>query len=394
MRRSLARRSARKRKLRTFLIGNGLLPPDANESAGIFASDPWQLRRRGLYEPLTPHEFGRVLLHLCQRRGALGLKLPDPDDDATEGGEKPGKRRKKPGNDDPEGQVKAAVEGTKKAMDDHGADTFGELMAMLADERREPLYNKNGEPKRDHSGSAVTYSRAIRNKGGEFHFHADREMLHDEFDRLWNKQSSFGSALAKTLTSDLRKELDNPEGDAIWRHRGLLFGQRRTYWNAGSLGRCDLEPTDRCVPVADRHASYFRVLETVNNIRLRAPGDNEFRPLTAKDRTKVLQRLRTQKAGTVAAVRMALGIDKRSLRKRDQSEGDYALNLERDEEREINTDWFYRQVVVGALGEAVWQALGEPQRETLNRALLRFDPSLDADAPRFAASRQSSGLTK
>ena len=52
------------------------------------------------------------------------------------------------------------------------------------------------------------------------------------------------------------------------------------------------------------------------------------------------------------------------------SEEDYALNLERDEEREINTDWFYREVVVAAIGEPAWSALEESQQEAINRALL------------------------
>ena len=183
--------------------------------------------------------------------------------------------------------MKAAVEATERAMEQHdGVTTFGELMAIIADQRRELLHDNFGAPKKDGSGNAVTYSKAIRNKGGAFEFHADRAMLHKEFDELWRKQSSFDSALAKMLTSELRTVLDNPDGNAVWRHQGLLFGQRRTYWDTGSLGRCDLEPTDRCVPIADRHASYYRVLETVNNIRIRFPGDNDFRPLTAEQRTK------------------------------------------------------------------------------------------------------------
>ena len=74
-------------------------------------------------------------------------------------------------------------------------------------------------------------------------------MLREEFDRLWTKQASLDSPLAKLITPELRKQLDNPEGNDVWRHQGLLFGQRRTYWNTGTLGRRDLEPTDRCVPL-------------------------------------------------------------------------------------------------------------------------------------------------
>jgi len=66
--------------------------------------------------------------------------------------------------------------------------------------------------------------------------------------------------------------------------------------------------------------------------------------------------------------------------------------LENDEERGINTDWFYREVVVNALGKTAWQSLEESQREELNRALLRFDPSLDVDATRFRSMAPTLGL--
>lgn len=74
---TLARRSQRKRELRLKLIEAGLLPgTEAEFKTLLETTDPWELRRKGLDEPLTPFEFGRVLLHLAQRRGALGLHVP------------------------------------------------------------------------------------------------------------------------------------------------------------------------------------------------------------------------------------------------------------------------------------------------------------------------------
>jgi len=76
---TLARRASRKRALRLKLIEAGFLPADeAGFKALLETTDPWALRRKGLDEPLSPHEFGRVLLHLAQRRGALGLKIAEP----------------------------------------------------------------------------------------------------------------------------------------------------------------------------------------------------------------------------------------------------------------------------------------------------------------------------
>ena len=82
---TLARRAQRKRALRLRLIDAGLLPADeAGFRALLEATDPWELRRRGLDESLTPHEFGRVLLHLAQRRGALGLKIAELEEGEEE----------------------------------------------------------------------------------------------------------------------------------------------------------------------------------------------------------------------------------------------------------------------------------------------------------------------
>ena len=68
MRRQLARRSRRKRVLRRALVECGLLPNESERQRELDSVDPFELRRRALAEELTPHEIGRLLVHLCQRR--------------------------------------------------------------------------------------------------------------------------------------------------------------------------------------------------------------------------------------------------------------------------------------------------------------------------------------
>lgn len=384
LRRSLARKSSRKRKLRALLKKHGLFPTEPHQVNALMTTDAWELRAEGLSRELTAFEFGRVLLHICQRRGALGLKLLDVDEDDDTG--------KNDAKADEDGKVKEAIDATRKAMQLHNSATFGELMATLARRRRSPVMGADGKPKLNGSGVPITFSHKIRNELANFEFHADRQMLRDEFKRLWETQILFNSPLSRILTDDLKRQLDNPTGDEIWRHRGLLFGQRRTYWKTGTLGRCKLEPTDECVPIADRHASFYRVIETVNNIRIRGPQDHDFRPLTSNERQKVIDRLRSQKSGTVAAVRDALGIGTKSLKKAGIPQDAYALNLERDEDRDINTDWFYRAIIVEGIGEKIWDAWDENKREGLNRAILRFDPSEEIDKQKFAAVAEKLGL--
>ena len=69
MRRQIAQRARRKRELRKLLIGHQLLPADADEQGNILSLDPYVLRAKGLDQPLSAYEFGRVLLHLAVRGG-------------------------------------------------------------------------------------------------------------------------------------------------------------------------------------------------------------------------------------------------------------------------------------------------------------------------------------
>ncbi|MBX3407573.1 MAG: hypothetical protein KF869_12505 [Phycisphaeraceae bacterium] len=379
---TLARRSARKRELRLELIAHGLLPSDAATFQTLLqTTDPWTLRRKGLDHALTPHEFGRVLLHLAQRRGALGLREPPEEDEAAQ--------ESAAAKDD--GKVKAAIGAARAAMLEAKARSFGEFMCLLRDERRTPISSEDRRPVGQRAG-VREWRSPIRNRAGKYEFAADRPMIRDEFARLWDAQRRLGGPLAKLLTDALRLRLDDESGDSMWRHRGLMFGQRRVSWDMGTLGRCVLEPTERCVPLADRYGSYFRVIETVNNIRVIEHGQTG-RPLTPEERNRVIALLRgplgvhetgahkgkPKRSASVADIRLALGLGRAS------KTSPVRLNIEADRDREINTDWFHREIVHGALSEAGWAGMTERQRESVNRALLNFNPEDDRHAERLRA---------
>jgi CRISPR-associated endonuclease Csn1 len=338
-RHSIRHRSERKALLRWLLTQAGLLPKEKAALDALFQQDPWALRRDGLRRPLTAHEFGRVLVHLGQRRGALGIEADDEKE---------------------AGKVKDAIRRTSDSLAD--GKTFGEMMALKREEGRQPLLDKNSQPVPE-----KFFALPIRNRAGVFAFHATRAMIRDEFNRLWNKQREFGGELGKLLTDELRRKLEDDNDDENWRCKGALFGQRRTWWDTGTIGRCDLEPTDHKCPIGDRHAQAFLVLETVNNIRIQERGQPE-RPLNEEERRKVVAKLREQKSATPATVRAALGLKSKNLK------AFYALNIERDPDRKVNTDWFYSQIVHGSFGEKSWAGLDESKRESVNRALLKLDP--------------------
>ena len=355
MMRSIRRRAERKRNLRALLVGSGLLPQSSDDfdllvrhnrwpiPETLESSDKdrtvWHLRVEALERELHPFEFGRVLVHLNQRRGALGVET---DAEATD-----------------EGKIKDAIDRLKGKLDGR---TIGQFMLAEMIERRSPITGKN-----------THYAQGpIRNRRDSYEFHADRMMVHDEFDRIWKAQTAFTGELSLRMTDELKEKLDNPDSEDIWREQGAIFGQRKTYWNTGTLGRCDLEPTDRCCPKLDMHAQHYRVIETVNNIRIKKRGTPE-RCLNLNERDAVIAALRKTKKATVKTVRAVLKIDKKSLKKQGETEDFYSLNIERDEQREINTDRFWREIVLGVFGEERWEVMDEKARESVNRALLRFD---------------------
>lgn len=407
---TLRRRSERKRLLRRKLIEVGLLPAKevcqscSRDEASVrnemccfkrlLETDPWELRRKGLDEKLSPFEFGRVLLHLSQRRGALGLRIVDPDQDDT------GQTEKE------EGKVKRAIGEVQAKMKAKKARTFGEFIAMVRVGRVTPITSMDKRAPNQRKGPRE-WRTAVRNKAASYEHCADRRMIRYEFNELWKKQKELGGKTGEILTDELRLELDDERDDDVWRHKGLLFGQRKQSWDLGTLGRCRLEPTERCVPHADRHASRYRVVETINNLKIREAGKPE-RPLTVEERERIKAylsgplgmlpetRRKDRKTGEITIIpeRPKRTVSVTDLRAKmagwygkDKWPGGQnrklspcSFNIEADEDREINTDWFSREIVHGAIGTEAWAAMPERLREGFNRAILRFDPVEDAHA--------------
>lgn len=419
---TLRRRAERKRQLRLRLIAAGLLPANAEEFKALLeASDPWMLRREGLDKPLTPHEFGRVLLHLAQRRGALGLKIVEVDEGDNGAPDA-----------DEDGKVKAAIGEVRAKMlaaKTHPSEvmTFGKFIAIERESarRRHPLPGPDPRPKDERKGPRE-YRDAIRNKAGNYEHCADRAMIRDEFDQLWKSQKRLNGATSKLLTTELRIALDDPDrvlmdNDAskspddrqrykwTFREGGLLFEQRFARWDEGTLGRCVLEPTERCAPHADMFASRYRVVESVNNLTIIERG--EARAITPDERTRIIaylsQPLGVQTKGklkgkpkakvtfTDLRARMAEWYGKdRWPHKKDLSPCRFK-NEDSDENKDINTDWFSREIIYGAIGVDRWNAMPESLREGVNRAVLSHNPEDEGDAYKLKAGVMKwAGLTE
>ncbi len=362
-RRSIARRAKLKRRVRQYLIEKEWMPVDAEKLQKWENLNPWLLRRDAVKAELKTdghftggQKFGRILLHLAQRRGAWWF------DEETE--EDEGKKKNDPT------EKKGTVEYTKAVMKRKGFATFGELMACEYEAR--VTVTKNGRRRNER----------VRNRNDEFgqkvsEFVADRHMILDEFQKIWETQAGFRGELGEQLTDAAKEELYNKKKTDTWRCQGVLFSQRKAYWDLGTLGRCDLEPTDEKCPKADMYAQEFLVLTSVNNVRITPPGE-ESRKLNPKEREKVIQRVRRQKTASEGTLRSALGIDK------GVNKSAYTLNTD-DDKFTINGDWFYSSIACGVFGEEAWGSLDDKMRESVNSAILKFDPTDEDDEKKLRA---------
>lgn len=324
MRRQIARRARRKKLLRKALILAGLLPADPAEQQKLDALNPYELRRRALDEPLTPHELGRVLIHLNQRRGFLSNRKAD--------------RGKK--NEDSKmlaeiSQLQQEIESDSRTLGEHLAKQY----------TQDPLARIRGK-------------------------HTRRQMLQAEFDAIWAAQQRHHAAL---LTEELKHGASGPTsfprepewaGSAEQALRkfgiyGLLFFQRPMYWPKSVVGQCELNPKEKRSPRADRAAQKFRIYQEVNNLRIIAGHDGEIKELQPEQREKVLALLFRKKEVTFDELRKSLKL----------LEND-GFNLEAGERKKLKGMETDCLLAHKSLFGKAWFERDEAERDSIVRSLL------------------------
>lgn len=141
-RRLVSRRRRRRDKLFNLLLRHRLLPQELQTKENLEShfnnlGDPYELRKKGLDEPLTLYQFGRVLIHLSQRRGFQSNRKATSDDD---------------------GKVKTAIGELATAIRSNNCRTLGEYLASQSTKR----------------------SR-----------YTSRSMYQEEFEQLWQAQQAY-----------------------------------------------------------------------------------------------------------------------------------------------------------------------------------------------------------
>ncbi|MHB1023150.1 MAG: type II CRISPR RNA-guided endonuclease Cas9, partial [Acidobacteriaceae bacterium] len=281
-RRQLRRRVARQRELFIELQRAGLLPTDPagrgasseqrhqllnlfdqaltakylSTDGDVFAQSPlYFLRKRALDHALEPHELGRVLFHLSQRRGFKSNR----------------KETKKAKEDEDLGQVKVDIHSLEIAMQEAEARTLGEYFAGL-------------DP----------HTEKVRRRW------TARRMFEHEFALIWSSQQPHHTSV---LTQELH--------DRIWT---LLFFQRPISPQKHLIGTCELErgnekhPPKRRAPWATMAAQRFRMLQKINDLVVLDAMMRTSRKLTSEERKSLYDLLDREGTQTFAAIRKHLGL--------------------------------------------------------------------------------------
>ncbi len=150
------RRSDRKRRIREILKSAGMLPDFPQHRKPLpelWKTDPYELRKKGLDEKLSLPEFGRVIYHICERRGFKSNRKSE--------------KRKE------DGKIAKEAAQLQAEMDDARCRTLGEYLSCLDETQR------------------------IRDR------YTLREMYEEEFEKLWTKQASFHDGLTDELKEDV-----------------------------------------------------------------------------------------------------------------------------------------------------------------------------------------------
>jgi len=283
-RRVLQRRARRKQRMLNYLVSLNLL---SNELQRNFQpeiilndlGDPYSLRAKALDHQLTPHEFGRVLLHFVARRGFLSTKkqvagdlVDDPDmlaylneieiDDA-------------PSVDKEEGAFKADITELRKAIETSGARTLGEYLYKL----------ERGECKRNRS-----------HDGG--HLRTDRAMYKNELSLIWEKQKHYFA---------------NLPDDFMAKNKGIhqiIFYQRPLKLRKDRVGSCSLEPQKNRAPMARLEVQRFRYLQDINNLQYFERQTECWLGITDVDKKKLAFYFENNSKVTVSLLKKELGLDR------------------------------------------------------------------------------------
>lgn len=215
---------------------------------------PYLLRAAALDQLLEPHELGRALYHLGQRRGYRANRKTDKPDDEDSGKVDSG--------------IKALDRARLANVDDP------QTLRTLAQTVRDEFKQENG------LFAIHSEDHASGTRGRIRKHYTSRKMYYDEFIAIRDAQLQLASSIDIIDWKRIEK---------------ALFHQRPLKSQKHLVGRCTLEfdkrghGRRRCT-IALPEFQEFRLLQGVNHLRITMPDGNLI-PLTQEQRSVVIQHL-------------------------------------------------------------------------------------------------------
>ena len=303
----------RRSNLMARLVAHGLMPEDASARKALESLDPYELRAKALDETLPAHHIGRALFHINQRRGFLSNRKTEKKKDSESGA------------------IKVAATKLAEAMATSGARTLGEFFHRrhLV---REPVRARN----------TSTGAKA------EYDFYPTRQLLLDEFDAIWNRQSPHHSSMTDAARAEIHHK---------------IFFQRPL--KQPPVGKCSLDPAKkiedkdgfRC-PWAHPLAQRFRIWQEVRNLAVEETGQNK-RALTKEEGDKIALALFQNNKLPFDKMRSLLNLSTEAR-----------FNLESEKRKELAGDETAAKLAGKALFGKAWRGLAlERQIEIVEHLL-------------------------
>ena len=337
--RSARRRHDRYKQRRTFLLDEltkaGLFPKSPEERHKLQKCDPLELRAKALTEKLEPHEIGRALFHLNQRRGFKS-------------------NRKDRSKETTSGMVGNSVTALLRTMGLMEEGCSAKAFQNLSGEEKKEAKAKELQQKKEAleklgQQQALTFGSFLwqRRKSGKstrarqssdsklYDVYPTRDMLEHEFDTIWMAQAKHHPEL---LTEQKRERI-----------RTVIFTQRQL--KPQKVGKCTYLPDEDRTFQAMPSFQRYRIYQEVNNLEwTTSQGKNRLidHP-EARDKIVVLLEHPTTQKGNVTFGKMKKVLQNMRLAngdiqfnfessKRKGFDGNHTSNLMQDERR-VGPEW-------------------------------------------------------
>jgi len=286
MRRRRARYLWRRDRLLRALVRFGLMPQEDGARKALETLDPYRLRAQAAESKIAPHELGRALFHLNQRRGFASNRKTDKKDKDS-------------------GAYKKGIETLRETL---GDQTLGQY-----------LWQHHQDPQKKADISRKTGIRFRSTRKGyktEYPFYPSRAMYKAEFDRIHETQKQ-NQSLTEEQWQNLRDILFNqrplkPVEPGIC---SLYYGQEIVNPETGEVTHATKE---KRAPHALPSVQMFRIAQDINNLKIRNE-ERRWRKLTPQERETLWALMNTKEKISFSTIRSKLGLPE-----------DTAINLEND----------------------------------------------------------------